>query len=185
MLSTNLEAIWDEYCCRLLGFIRGRVADESDAEDLLQEVFLRVHNHLCCLPPPEKMDGWIFQIARNLIIDHYRKSRNLVDLPPDIVLEEEPPESEAETELAGSLKEMIAELPELYREALTLTEYEGISQVELARHLSISLPTAKSRVQRAREKLRDMFLACCHFEFDRRGRILDYYEHCSCCNRNC
>lgn len=182
MKSADLEPIWEEYCCRLLAFIRRRVGDERDAEDILQDVFLRVHNHLCCLPPPEKMDSWIFQVARNLIIDHYRKRRQLVELPPDLAVEYEPAEPDAEATLAGSLKEMIDELPEPYREALLLTEYEGLSQVDLSRRLGISVPGAKSRVQRAREKLRDMFLACCHFEFDRRGRILDYYEHCCCCN---
>jgi RNA polymerase sigma-70 factor (ECF subfamily) len=185
MTSANLEALWDAYCSRLLAFIRGRVADPSEAEDLLQEVFLRVHNHLCCLPPPEKMDRWIFQIARNLIIDQYRKHRELVELPPDLSVEEALPESEVERELAGSLKEMIEELPEAYREALVLTEYEGLNQVQLSRRLGISLPGAKSRIQRARAKLRDMLLACCHFELDRRGGIIDYYQNCCCCNPEC
>jgi RNA polymerase sigma-70 factor (ECF subfamily) len=131
------------------------------------------------------MDSWIFQIARNLIIDQYRKQRELVELPPDLSVEDELPESEAETELAGSLKEMIEELPEAYREALVLTEYEGLNQVELSRRLGIYLPGAKSRIQRARAKLRDMLLACCHFELDRRGGIIDYYQNCCCCNPEC
>ena len=59
---------------------------------------------------------------------------------------------------------MINELPEPYRQALLLTEYQGLS-----------LLGAKSRVQRAREKLRDLLPQCCHFEFDRRGGIVGYY----------
>jgi RNA polymerase sigma-70 factor (ECF subfamily) len=77
---------------------------------------------------------------------------------------------------------MIAGLPEHYRQALLLTEYQGLTQEQLAERLGISLSGAKSRVQRAREKLRDMLLRCCHFEFDRRGRIVDYYQRCCCCH---
>jgi RNA polymerase sigma-70 factor, ECF subfamily len=76
---------------------------------------------------------------------------------------------------------MVNELPEPYRQALLLTEYQGLNQKQMAERLGISVSGAKSRVQRAREKLRDMLLNCCHFEFDRRGRIVDYYEHCCCC----
>ncbi len=182
MTSPNLESIWDEYCCRLLAFIRSRVSDDNVAEDILQDVFLRVHNHLCCLPPPEKIESWIYQIARNRIIDSYRARRETVELSADLQAESDIPEFDAESSLAGSLKATIDSLPELYREALLLTEYQGLSQVELSRRLGISISGAKSRVQRAREKLRDLILQCCHVELDRRGRVMDYYERCCCCN---
>jgi hypothetical protein len=84
--------------------------------------------------------------------------------------------------LALSLHELIDQLPEPYRQALILTEYQGLSQKQLAERIGISLSGAKSRVQRAREKLRDMLLRCCHFEFDRRGHIVDYYQRCCCCH---
>ena len=182
MTTTTLGTIWDQYCCRLLAFIWGRVTDESQAEDILQEVFIRVHRHLCCLPPAEKMEGWIYQIARNLIIDYYRQRREIFELPSDLPAEIELQEPDAESDLAGSLRGMIDEMPEPYREALALTEYQGLTQVELANKLGISVSGAKSRVQRAREKLRDLILACCHLELDRHGRVIDYYERCCCCN---
>jgi RNA polymerase sigma-70 factor (ECF subfamily) len=128
------------------------------------------------------MDSWVYQIARNLIVDYYRRRKELVEIPENIPAEADVPEDDLEAKLALSLEEMIAELPDSYRQALILTEYQGLSQKELAEKLGISLSGAKSRVQRAREKLRDMFLACCHFEMDRRGRIMDYYQRCCCCN---
>ena len=76
---------------------------------------------------------------------------------------------------------MIDEFPEPYRQALLLTDVQGLSQKQLAEQQGLSLSGAKSRVQRARDKLRDLLLQCCHFEFDRRGGIVDYYEHCCCC----
>jgi len=182
MPTENLEAIWDHICCSLQAFIRGRVSDEADAEDILQEVFLRIHRHLCCLPDVDKIDSWVYQIARNLIIDHYRSRRELAEIPEDLPSEVEIPQEDPETELARSLKEMIEELPDPYRQALTLNEYQDLDQKEVAEKLGLSLSGAKSRIQRARRMLRDMFLACCHFEMDRRGRILDYYPICKSCS---
>ena len=180
-MSDSLELVWDQYNRRLLAFIRSRVRDDAEAEDILQRVFIRVHRHLCCQPDWNKPEGWFYQIARNLIIDHYRRRREMVEIPESLPAEPDLPEEDPETVLALSLTEMVNELPEPYRQALVLTEYQGLSQQQLAESLGISLSGAKSRVQRAREKLRDMLLRCCHFEFDRRGRIVDYYERCCCC----
>ncbi len=179
----SLETIWDRYSSRLLAFIRSRIADEAEAEDILQEVFLRIHLNLCCLRDLSRLESWIYQITRNTIIDHYRNSRKTVDLPEDLPIETDfDSREDPETELALSLGEMVAELPPAYREALILTEYKGLSQVDLAQQLGISVSGAKSRVQRGRKILRDLLLACCHFELDRRGRIIDYHQRCCCCN---
>ena len=77
-------------------------------------------------------------------------------------------------EVIACLRPMIDDLPENYRQAIVLTEYEGLTQKEISQKLGLSLSGAKSRVQRAREKLKGTLLACCHFDFDRLGNILDY-----------
>ena len=76
---------------------------------------------------------------------------------------------------------MIELLPEDYREAILLTEYHGLTQQQMAERLGISLPAAKSRVQRGKKLLRELLLACCHFQFDRQGKVIDYYPRCQCC----
>jgi RNA polymerase sigma-70 factor (ECF subfamily) len=68
---------------------------------------------------------------------------------------------------------LISTLPAPYRDALVLTEFEGLTQKEMAERLGISLSGAKSRVQRGREQLKRMLLERCQFEFDRLGRIID------------
>ena len=176
-----VEQLWDQYSQRLLAFIRMRVGDAVEADDILQEVFIRVHRHLCCQAQWNKPDGWFYQIARNLVIDHYRQRREVVEIPESIIAESDADE-DPEAILALSLKEMIDALPEPYRQALILTEYQGLSQKQLAESQGLSISGAKSRVQRAREKLRDMLLSCCHFELDRRGRVLEYYRRCCCCH---
>jgi RNA polymerase sigma-70 factor, ECF subfamily len=179
-MDDNITFLWEQYNQRLAAFIRSRV-DADDAEDILQEVFIRVHRHLCCQPDWEKPESWFYQIARNLIIDHYRSRREMLEVPENLPSAPDLPEEDPEALLALSLADLINELPEPYRQALLLTEYQGFSQKELAESQGLSLSGAKSRVQRAREKLREMLLNCCHFEFDRRGRVVDYYQRCCCC----
>lgn len=176
----DLNSLYQNLHQRLRAFILRRVSDEAAAEDILQDVFLKTHARLASRQNHDRLEAWVYQIARNAIIDYYRRARPLTDLSDDLPLpaDEDPDPAAA---LALSLREMVEALPEPYRQALLLTEFEGLSQVELAERLGISLSGAKSRVQRARQKVKDALLTCCHIEFDRRGRVLDYWEHCCCC----
>jgi len=183
-MGTELtEHAWYALHEPLRAFLRKRVREPEVAEDLLQDVFLRLHTHTDTLREEEKLESWIYQIARHRVIDYYRQRRPVVPLDAQIqdTLLAEMPEDDVQAELAPSVAAMVNALPEPYREALYLTEYQGLSQRELAARLGISLSGAKSRVQRAREKLKQLLLDCCHFEFDRLGRIIDYQPRCTCC----
>lgn len=183
MLTT--ENLWETFHGRLKQFILKRIPDEQNAEDILQDVFLKIHAHIGTLRDEDKLQSWMYQIARNAIADHYREQRFTVELPESLLLAEEPlVDDDVVKELIPSIKAMVASLPDEYRQALILTEYEGLTQRELAERLGLSISGAKSRVQRARTKLKDMLLTCCHFEFDRRGKVIDYQPNCSCCTDN-
>ncbi len=176
------EEIWEEINNRIRKFIRNRVEDDDTSEDLVQEVFVRVHQKMCTLKNSERLESWLYQIARNVIIDHYRSRKTFVEISDNLSEPEiQSIEPDASDELSGSMRRMAEELPEPYREALLLTEFGGMSQQEMANHLGISVSGAKSRVQRARQKIKDDLLRCCHFEFDRYGRVIDFWEHCCCC----
>ena len=180
----SLETLWADVSTELRAFIRSRVEDDAAADDLLQEVFIRIHQNMVRLRESERIHSWVYQIARNAIIDHYRSRRNLTILPevlPDPTDLFQAPD--AAQELTGSIRQMVEALPEPYRQALLLTEFEGLSQQELADRLGISLSGAKSRVQRARQRIKDELLTCCHFEFDRYGRVIDYWQRCCCCSK--
>ncbi len=183
-MEYSIETLWEQFSKRLRSFIRSRVEDDETAEDLLQEVFLRIHTHMDGLKDTTRLESWIYQIARNAIVDHYRQRRTTTMILDEIAGDDGPSETDMAEELAASLTEMVAALPDPYREALVLTEYEGLNQKELAARLGISLSGAKSRVQRGRQKIKDLLLTCCHFEFDRYGRVVDYWEHCYCCTCN-
>ena len=181
-MTHSTELVWERFSARLLAFTRRRVEDLQTAEDLLQEVFIRIHTRIDSLEDDSRLEAWVYQIARHAILDHYRRRRETGPLPEDIPDASESTEPEPAETLAASMREMVEALPEPYREALLLTEFEGLSQAELATRLGISLSGAKSRVQRARQKIKDELLTCCHFELDRRGRVIDFWEHCCCCS---
>ncbi|GAP15673.1 RNA polymerase, sigma subunit, SigZ [Longilinea arvoryzae] len=186
MQSSNLESLWTQMHDRLHRFILSRVPDETVADDILQEVFLRIHTHLDGVRDMDRLESWIFQIARNSITDYYRARRRVVPLEgsgiENELIADEPEEPDAAAELAPALRELVEGLPELYRQALILTEYEGLSQKQAAERLGISFSGAKSRVQRARQMVLDALLSCCHFEFDVRGVLCCYRSHCCCCD---
>ena len=175
-MVVDTEQIWQEFSDRLRLFIVRRIRAEHDAEDILQDVFWKIHNNVHTLKQRDKLEPWIYQITRNTIIDYYRHQAKA---PSDI---SEMPEQEAgpvaagdpSKEVAACLKPMIHDLPEKYKQAILLTEYENLTQKVMSQKLGLSLSGAKSRVQRAREKLKEKLLACCHFEFDRLGNIFDY-----------
>lgn len=169
-----IEQTWQEYHAKLHGFIQSRVGDESTAEDILQEVFLRIISKIDTLKDDSKIHSWMYQIARNAIIDHYRANKIMGELPESLASPEMEATQEARQEIEGWLQTMIKRLPEQYREAVTLSEIENLTQQEVAEKQGVSLSGAKSRVQRGRAMVRDMLLACCRFEFDHCGKVTGY-----------
>ncbi len=171
-MNPTLEQIWHDFAGKLGQFIRSRVSDPATAEDILQDVFLKIQQRLGQLHDPAKLQSWIYHIARNAVIDHYRNRKKTEEVPETLVDEREPVSTELNG-LKASFHRMIRSLPEPYQQAVVMTELEGLTQKELAERLGISLSGAKSRVQRGRQQLKEMLLDCCRFEFDRRGGVVD------------
>jgi RNA polymerase sigma-70 factor, ECF subfamily len=185
-LHTTTEHVWESFHVPLRQFIRRRVSDDATAEDLLQDVFLDIHQHIDTLRDVKKLESWIYQVTRNAIIDYYRSNRvtTTLEAPETLHLSEELPDEDVITELFPSVRAMVMSLPAKDRQALILTEYQGLTQKELAERLGLSLSGAKSRVQRARAKLKQQLLACCRFELDRRGHVIDYQPRYACCSKD-
>lgn len=154
------------------------------ADDILQDVFTRIHTRIGTLKDTNKIKSWIYQITRNAIIDYYRSQKQLVELPESLAAPEEDASEKTRAEIAGWLLPMIRSLPEPYREALILAEIEGLTQREVAKMQGLSLSGAKSRVQRGRSMLKDTLVECCWFEFDHQGKVVDYEKKGHGCD-NC
>ena len=175
------EQVWETFNLPLQQFIRRRVRDQHSAEDILQDVFLKIHTHIDTLRTQDRLTSWIYQITRNAIADYYRAQRPTAELAETLPVADELADDDVVRELSPCVSAMVAALPEVYREALHLTEYQGLSQKALSERLGISFSGAKSRVQRARTKIKDQLLDCCHFQFDHAGRIIDYQSRRACC----
>jgi len=165
-MMNRIEQIWKEYHTELHSFIQSRVGDPSIADDVLQEVFIRIISRIDTLKDSTKIQSWIYQIARNAIIDHYRAHKIVEELPETLAAEEVEPSEKVRQEIESGLLPMIQSLPEPYGQAVMLSEIEGLTQKEVAKRQGLSLSGAKSRVQRGRAMLKEMLLECCHFEFD-------------------
>ena len=163
--------LWREFSIPLRRFLRARTHTESDAEDLLQDVFIRIHKRLPTLRDPAKLQGWVYRIARNAVTDYYRTRRE--HLPLDFEVDAEDPEGRDAVDLTPALRRFIAALPPNYREPLVRHEFQGESMQEISSALGLSLTAAKSRVRRARLMLRELLDRCCQFEFDHRGRVIE------------
>src|SRR5205823_4831080 len=147
LMVMTTEKVWEEFHPRLKQFILKRIPDEQNAEDILQEVFLKIHTRIDTLRDEEKLQSWMYQIARNAIADYYREQKATVELSEALLLPEEPlVDDDVVKDLIPSVKAMVDSLPDDYREALILTEYQGLTQRELAEKLGMSLSGAKSRV---------------------------------------
>ncbi|MCZ6635818.1 MAG: RNA polymerase sigma factor SigZ [bacterium] len=174
----NLETLWEIYSERLGHFIRTRVSDPGAAEDILQDVFLRTYTRLGTLRDDQKFESWMYQITRNAVVDYYRTRKPQSPLPEDLA--EQGNAEGAREHIVDCLVPMIEHLPVHYREAVMLSEIEGLPHKAVAEQQGVSLAAAKSRVLRGRQMLKELLLDCCRFEFDVRGRMMDYEQRCGC-----
>lgn len=168
--ATRLERAWHAHAAELLRFVQGRVDDPAQAEDLVQEAFLRLHRS----PWPEHVRGWLFRVARNLIIDQWRGQPVVVPLSDEPAAAEEAGADEIYQQLSACLPALLQRLPADYRQPLIAADLAGLPHQLIAERHDLSLPGAKSRVQRARRRLRKALEACCVFERDHAGRLTDF-----------
>lgn len=179
MIDPAARGAWRELDAELRPFVARRVRAEVDVEDIIQEVFLRMQRGLPGLRDDQRLGPWVYQIARNAIVDH-RRAAARHPVKDAATGEEEPAPTPDETDdecgveemLAAYVAPFVAMLPSPYREALTLTELEGLTQKDAASMLGISVSGMKSRVQRGRHMLRKVFEDCCNIALDARGRAI-------------
>ncbi len=184
----NTREVWDQFSGQIRGYLLGKVKQRDDADDLLQEIFIKIHNNIGTLQDEKKLAPWIHQIVRNSLTDYYRK-RNLetTELDEESTLSDN---TEADDDLysaciSGCLKVFIDRLPDKYREPLVLSDIEELKQKDIAKQMGLSYSGLKSRVQRGRSMIKDMFVECSCFIHDSNGKFtqgsLDS-ENCSICN---
>jgi RNA polymerase sigma-70 factor, ECF subfamily len=161
---------------RIRPFVERRVA-AHDVDDVMQEILQRVHDGFDTLHDDTRFVAWLHQVARNTIADHHRKAGRR-EARHEAFAAEWRDEAEEQEDAVASLSlfvnAFVDMLPSPYREALRLTELEGLTMREAAEREDVSVSGMKSRVQRGRRLLRELFEACCEIALDARGRVVEY-----------
>lgn len=175
MITSTALGAWQDLERQLRPYVARRLASPGDVEDVLQEIFVRIHRGLSALRDGESFGGWVYRIARSCIADaaraRARRPLDLVGETPEMAAPSDDESDDLERALGGCVALFVARLPAPYREAVTLTELEGLTQKEAAEMLGVTLAAMKSRALRGREKIREMFEECCRISVDCRGRV--------------
>lgn len=169
-------------------FVLSKVRDAALADDLSQETLLRMQSRLHTLKAVDRLHPWVLQIARNLIADHFRRRREMEVFEEathgaslrDQNATSDMDDADLSRGLSDYVRSAVDQLPPAYRDAIRMTEFDGVPQVELARRLGLSVSAAKSRVQRGRAMLRKEMERCCRWETDRYGKVLEVEPRSTC-----
>ncbi len=177
-------ALWMNFHDELRRFVARWVA-APDVDDILQTIYLRIHNALTRPIEIAHPRGWMFQVARSALADHLRSAKarraHTAALPDAVAIAApEPDDDQVDRELTRCVMPLLDALPEPYRTALVWTEVDGMTQHEAASRAGISLSGMKSRVQRGRDRLKDALLDCCEVNLDRRRRPIDSRPRGAC-----
>lgn len=195
--SSDEDAPWRPLVDGLHRFIRSRVP-AAEAEDVLQDTLLRLHDASGSLRDADRAEAWVFSIARRTIADFYRdRERGPEETPVGRAPAEatdDPPATEnlsgydgphdVHEEVLSSLRPMAEELPETYRRPLVRADFEGATHQEVADDLGLTRSGATSRIRRARATLHERVQRCCEVEFGPEGRAVAFRrreEWCETC----
>lgn len=136
------------------------LGSDAEAEDLAQQVFIRVWKSAPRYRPTAKFTTWLFRITRNLVFNELRRRRHFVDRVDEIPeptgrRDQEPDQVLMDGELQSAIQQAIDRLPESQRLAIILRRYEGTSYEEIAAVMGTTVPAVKSILFRARAELRE------------------------------
>lgn len=173
--TQTLAKAYQELHANLLGWLRYKVGDEATAEDLLQEVFSKALVASSKNGLPVNPSAWLHTIARNTVVDFYRAKRPMLELSEDLQAEADEPAS-ASLQLSQCLLPLVEQLPDIYRDTLLATDFEGYNLQALADAWGISLSAVKSRASRGRKLLRERLLDCCVLELSHSGSVIDFHQ---------
>jgi RNA polymerase sigma-70 factor (ECF subfamily) len=175
---TEVALNWNNVQSELKGFVYKRVKDKALTEDIVHDVFLKVQAKIHQVKESDKLFGWIYQVTRNTITDHYRKNTKTIN-PKDIDWESSPPNFN--DCVTNTITELIPTLPDKYRIPLEMTELQNMSQLDVAKKLDLNYTTAKARVQRARQMLKAKMEEILIVKTDGYGNVILCKNRSACC----
>lgn len=172
----SLLSTWSRHETELRRWLLSRAPVKSEVEDVLQDVFLKVLQQGERFNTLAQPRAWLFEVTRNTLIDHLRRLHDSLPLPEG--LDEWPAPSEPSDPLdslaQACLPRVLSELEPQDREAIDLCDLQGMAHKDFAQLKNLSLAAAKSRVQRARKRMRERMTQACQLSFDAAGRVEDF-----------
>ncbi len=172
MEDCNIFEIWEEYKSSLFGYIKKRVSDEDDAKDILQDVLLKSYQYCSKGKTVLYLKSWLYKITQNAIVDYHKKTNKTIAISFEVV--EENSEKSILGEASDYIKALLKLLPDEYAKPLYMSDIEGLDQKTIAANLKLTLTNTKSRIQRARVKLKERFLECCVVSFGESGEMVSF-----------
>ncbi|CAH6895330.1 RNA polymerase sigma factor SigZ [Vibrio chagasii] len=175
--SLDLEQVWAEYQQTLKVFLHSKVSNSADVDDLLQEILIKTFQNLHKVQDASSVKSWLFQLANNTIIDFYRKharqQRDSKIDADDLWFADLDHNEEFKQNLSLCIEPFIQALPEQSAALLLAVDIKGQSQKALAEEQNVSYSTIKSRVQKSRGDLKNLFEQCCNLSLDKQGNVID------------
>jgi RNA polymerase sigma-70 factor (ECF subfamily) len=168
----NINEVVQEFYNYLKSYILGKVKDKTLAEDIVQEVMMKLVLSHQNKKEIKNIKAWLFQVSRNTIYDYYKKHNLEFNLDKDWNIKDESSSKLYKILASDYVIPMIELLPKEYAKPLMLSDIDKIPQKDIAKQLNLELSATKMRIQRARIKLRALFVDCCHIEFDKQGNFI-------------
>lgn len=168
----NINEVVQEFYNYLRSYILGKVKHKSLADDIVQEVMIKLIETHQKSKDIKNIKAWLFQVSRNTIYDYYKKHQLEFNLENDWNLEEDQDSELSKIMVSDYVIPMIEMLPKDDAIPLMLSDIDKIPQKDIAKQLNLELSATKMRIQRARTKLRALFVECCHLEYDKQGNFI-------------
>jgi len=163
---------WNAHAAELRSWLRHRSGDDGLADDLLQDLFLRALRQGKRFCDVRNARAWLFEVSRNLLAEHFRVTHKSLPLPDDLSAQTE--EADTIDQLTGCLSRVLSELNPDDRDVIVLCDLQGMAQADYAHLRGIGLSAVKSRVQRARQRLRQRMSQACQVQLSVDGRVTDF-----------
>ncbi len=179
----DFDSIWNEYRGSLEAYLNSRVSDPQEVQDLLQLIFLKVFESHHLIKSSKSTKAWLYQVTKNATVDYYRKTgRPLKEAQSSSWYSTL--DADAIDGLSQCIAPFITCLPKESSSLLRAIDLGGESQKNYAMRTGTSYSTVKSRVQKARAQLKQLFIDCCHYSIDHQGNIMGFdpkEENCKNC----